>query len=62
MKLLMIEMIERFADKVLTGIGFSETFIHPVKAVLFVLFIILLSWLVNYIAKQGILVVLGKII
>jgi miniconductance mechanosensitive channel len=62
MKLLMIEIIERFADRVLTGIGFSESFIYPVKAVFFVLFIILFSWLVNFIAKQGILVILGKII
>ncbi len=62
MKLLMIEIIDRFAEKVLTGIGFSEGLIYPVKAVFFVLLIILLSWLANFIAKQGILVFLGKII
>jgi miniconductance mechanosensitive channel len=62
MSLIMIDFLERFSEKVLAGIGFSAEMIHPLKAVFFLLIIIFLSWLANWIAKQGILVVLGKAI
>lgn len=62
MSLLMIDFLERFSEKVLSVIGFSAEMIHPLKAVFFMLVIILFSWIANWIAKQGILVILGKAI
>jgi miniconductance mechanosensitive channel len=62
MKLLLIDFLNRFAEKILLGLGLSQGAVHPAKAVFFVLVIILLSWLANLIIKQGILVILGKII
>jgi miniconductance mechanosensitive channel len=58
----MIEFLERVSEKVLSGTGISAEMIHPLKAVFFVLVIILFSWIANWIAKQGILVILGKAI
>ena len=62
MHLLMIEFLDRFSEKVLSAIGFSAEMIYPLKAVFFVLVIIFFSWIANWIAKQGILVVLAKAI
>ncbi|MBW6497640.1 MAG: mechanosensitive ion channel family protein [Bacteroidales bacterium] len=62
MSLLMIDFLERFSENVLSATGFSVEMTHPFKAVFYLLVIILFSWIANWIAKQGILVILGKAI
>lgn len=62
MQLLMVEFMERFAENLFSGMGLAAETSYQVKAVFFVLLLILFSWLANWIAKQVILVVLTKVI
>lgn len=62
MQLLMVEFLERFAERIFSGIGLSSQTAFPFKAVFFVLVLILFSWVANWIAKQVILGVLSKVI
>ncbi|MEE4176793.1 MAG: mechanosensitive ion channel domain-containing protein [Bacteroides sp.] len=62
MQLLVVQFLERFAEKLFNGIGLPAEAVSSFKVVFFILVLVVLSWVANWIAKQVILVVLTKVI